>query len=263
MKKKLIFILIGIGIFLSIGIALYFYGDKMGINILSSSSNLLSGITSQAIITSYFEDCSNISEWTIVPVKSWNSNAGRCINSRGTGGAAGNMSVDGINLNGYTQANLTFFANWSLQISVPSPQMNIYISNDSTTWVLFFSKEGIGTESFNYDITNNITFTSNMSLKAQRTAGGVNDFAYWDNINITGDDGNCISSNDGQDPLTTTLFCANSCRQTTSIDGSGGTIIISNASGIGNITLTNNISNYMEMQINAECQLNITAGNQI
>jgi len=140
----------------------------------------------------FFEDCSDVSDWSIVPIapfpNKWKSVAGQCVCEGCI--AYSNMTSATLDLSGTTSVNFTF--DWDVDLSA-GKHFNVSVSDDGgTTYTEVFSKIGAleTTGSENITLENYISLTSSVKLKAlcyAVEAGRSNpaDDCIWDNINLT------------------------------------------------------------------------------
>ena len=140
----------------------------------------------------FFEDCSDVSYWSIVPIaplpNKWKSTAGQCVCEGCI--AYSNMTSATLDLSGATSVNFTF--DWDLDLSA-GKHFNVSVSDDGgTTYTEVFSKIGAleTTGSENITLENYISLTSSVKLKAlcyatEGSRSSPADDCIWDNINLT------------------------------------------------------------------------------
>lgn len=266
MEDKYLLIFLGIGIVLGLGALIYFNWDELNINLIGTTNSKLRGITKQVQVNTYFEDCADITDWVISPLLSWSSTVTQCQHNFPA--LYGNMTSANFSLLNYKDANLSFIYSHN-NFTANTGVFRIYLLNGSAITNIFeknstnINSVTATNASINISL-NSISFSNNMSLTAQceGTAGSRASCA-WDNINITGDDGICTSSNNGLDPATETIKCDGNCRYNGYAGAGSDTVIISNSSGGGIVTVNGNITGYTQININVLCGLNGTIGFRI
>src|SRR3989344_704732 len=132
-------------------------------------------------VEEWFEDCEDISEWTLEPSNGWAAGGGTCTS---TNSADGNMTRS-ADLSGRTGASLKF--DWTNSKLDSGEWFRVYAGTSSSTLAVVFQNQGNGgtqTGSETIDVASYISSTTTVRFQCFGSDGGES--CTIDNLNLTG-----------------------------------------------------------------------------
>lgn len=194
-------------------------------------------------VPKFFEDCTDLSEWTILPSGLWFAGSGATVGlceAKNLGGAERIMSSPAVDLSGETSVNLTFdFATRNME---SGEFLRAYVYNGTGSYVQLIQIEPAepdGTK--NFSLQDFITLTSTVQIRFGCNNNANNERCLLDNINIT-----TYQATDTISPGVTIVTPENATYNATdfplifnvSLSETGDTVLYSFDGGATNITMS-------------------------